>query len=126
MRITSLICAALVLSAAGCGANGVADPPSTGLTGTVVRGPIMPVCQVQVPCDAPFSADFNVQAQGRVVAAFSSDSLGHFEVHLQPGAYLIVPGPDAPIMSPSSQAKPVTVGPVGLTTVQLEFDTGIR
>jgi hypothetical protein len=49
-----------------------------------------------------------------------------FTVMLSPGSYTIVPAADAPLMSATSQAKTVVVGPVGLTTVQLEFDTGIR
>ena len=45
---------------------------------------------------------------------------------LYPGTYTIVPASDAPIMSPGSQIKTVTVGQTGPTTVTLEFDTGIR
>jgi len=99
---------------------------STGLTGVVLRGPIMPVCQTNVPCDAPFSASFTVQQSTVVVGRFQSDSQGHFEVKLPPGTYRIVPGADAPIISPGSQAKEVEVLPDSITTVQLEFDTGIR
>jgi hypothetical protein len=48
-------------------------------------------------------------------------------VFLDPGAYTVVPGTDAPIISPVQQAKPVTVADNGrLTVVQLTFDTGIR
>jgi hypothetical protein len=93
----------------------------------VVRGPITPVCRVDVPCDAPFSAGFTVQRAGRQVAQFQSDSAGQFTVYLQPGAYSVVPNADAPLISPSSQAKAVTVGDTGpLTVVRLAFDTGIR
>ena len=99
---------------------------STGLTGTVLRGPVTPVCQVNVPCDLPFSADFAVMQSTVQVGAFHSDSAGHFQVKLPPGTYRVVPAPSAPIMSPQSQAKQVVVGPDSLTTVQLEFDTGIR
>jgi hypothetical protein len=98
----------------------------TGLAGTVLRGPVQPVCMVGASCDAPFAATFGVYAGGEQVATFQSDAQGRFEVSLAPGVYLVVPGPNAPVISPSSQAKQVTVGPVGLTTVQLLFDTGIR
>ena len=101
--------------------------PATGLTGVVTRGPITPVCRVDVPCDAPFSARFVVQRAGRQVAEFQSDSMGQFTVYLAPGAYTVVPNADAPIISPSSQVKSVTVGDTGLlTVVRLTFDTGIR
>ena len=108
---------------------GVCNNPvalTTGLTGTVSRGPITPVCQVNVPCDAPFSASFEVRQNGRRVATFSSDAQGRFTVSLQPGTYLLVPAPDAPVMNASSQTKTVEVRAEGLTSVELSFDTGIR
>jgi hypothetical protein len=109
---------------AGCGASG--PSPGTGLTGTVVRGPITPVCRVDVPCDAPFSAGFTVERGGRGIARFRSDAAGQFTVYLDPGAYTVVPDADAPVFMPGRQSKAVTVGSAGLTTVQLMFDTGIR
>lgn len=100
--------------------------PTTGLTGVVVRGPVTPVCHVDMACDAPFAATFSVDRNGRSVAAFRSDAQGRFTVYLAPGAYTIVPGADAPILFPQSQTKSAEVLSSGLTTVRLEFDTGIR
>lgn len=118
--------AAMIALLAGCSGDSQ-DVLSTGLTGLVVRGPIQPVCQLNQPCeDAPFSAAFAVYRGSDRVARFRSDTLGAFTVALAPGAYRVVPGPDAPIMDPAGQAKDVEVGAVGLTTVQLAFDTGIR
>src|SRR5438093_800625 len=108
---------------------GVCNSPvalTTGLTGTVVRGPITPVCQINVPCDAPFSASFDVLRGGRRVASFRSDADGHFTVKLPPGKYVVVPATDAPLMHPSAQAKSVEVGAEGITSIDLVFDTGIR
>ena len=108
---------------------GVCNNPvalTTGLTGTVSRGPITPVCRVDVPCDAPLSASFEVRQNGRRVATFRSDSQGRFTVTLRPGTYVVVPAADAPLMNPSAQTKTVEVGAEGLTSVQLAFDTGIR
>lgn len=124
MRITSLFTLALVCGTSGCGAP--AAPTDTALVGTVVRGPIQPVCQIAVPCDAPFSGRFTVQQGDRVVAAFRSDSQGQFEVQLAPGKYVVVPDSDAPIISPSAQVKDVIVRSAGPTSVVLHFDTGIR
>jgi hypothetical protein len=84
------------------------------------------VCRVDAPCDEPFSASFIVRQGGRTVTTFHSDAGGHFETRIAPGTYVVVPAPDAPIISPSSQAKQVEVGSSGLTTVVLQFDTGIR
>jgi hypothetical protein len=99
---------------------------ATGLAGTVMRGPVTPVCRIDVPCDAPFSASFDVQRDGARVASFHSDADGKFTIVLPPGTYLIVPASDAPLMNPSLQAKTATVNPSGLTKVELLFDTGIR
>lgn len=110
---------------AACASTG--PSPTTGLTGVVIRGPITPVCRVDVPCDAPFSAGFTVQRGGRRVADFRSDASGQFTVFLSPGSYMVVPNSDAGIISPASQAKSVTVADTGmLTVVRLMFDTGIR
>jgi hypothetical protein len=116
---------AAVLGAPACSAT--SPSPTTGLTGVVMRGPVTPVCRVDVPCDAPFSAGFTVQKSGQRVAQFQSDATGRFTVFLAPGPYVVVPNADAPIISPSRQSKTVTVLDNGaLTMVQLMFDTGIR
>ena len=104
---------------------GGGDSEQTGLQGTVRRGPIRPVCQVDQPCDAPFSARFGVQQGGQVVAHFQSDSDGRFVVHLAPGTYTIVPDASVPLPM-RGQVQEVTVGPSGVTQVELDFDTGIR
>src|SRR5512132_1791885 len=90
---------------------------TTGLTGVVIRGPVTPVCRVDVPCDAPFSATFSVERSGRRVTQFQSDAAGQFTVFLAPGAYTIVPAADTPIISPTTQGKSVTVADNGMLTV---------
>jgi hypothetical protein len=111
--------------AGGCGSPAGPDL-QTGLTGSVTRGPITPVCIESVPCEAPFAASFTVVRAGRRVGVFRSDEAGQFEVRLAPGDYQVVPAADAPLVAPESQSRSVTVGPVGLTPVALQFDTGIR
>ena len=110
----------------GLAACANATTPSTGLVGAVVRGPTAPVCAEGTPCTAPFSAHFTVRQGSRVVASFQSNALGQYTVRLEPGTYRIVPGPDAPIIDPAAQAKTVIVNSTGLTTLDLQFDTGIR
>jgi len=121
----SIVIAAAALTASACGGPTSATPTS-GLTGTVERSPITPVCSVNVPCSAPFSAGFTANRNGSAAAHFRSDSDGHFTVMLSAGTYQVVPDADAPIIAPTSQVKTVTVQNSGLTTVTLEFDTGIR
>ena len=121
VRRVALVC----LFTLGC--HSPASPTlTTGLTGTVLRGPIAPVCRIERPCDAPFSADFSVEQNGRVVKHFRSDQDGRFTVMLEPGQYRVVPAADAPIIFPTSQAKTVVVRASGLTEIRLTFDTGIR
>jgi hypothetical protein len=98
----------------------------TGLTGVVVRGPIAPVCAIDRPCDAPFSAAFDVYEDARRVAGFRSDADGRFTVTLPAGSYRVIPAADAPILQPPAQVKTVEVRTVGLTEIRLQFDTGIR
>jgi hypothetical protein len=124
-RLPGIVAVIASMAAAGC--SNASLSPITGLTGVVSRGPVTPVCRVDVPCDAPFSATFTVQKSGRQVAQFRSDASGQFTVFLQPGGYIVVPAADAPILSPSAQAKSVSVADSGtLTTIRLMFDTGIR
>jgi hypothetical protein len=117
----------LLIGALSAACSSTAPSPVTGLTGVVIRGPVTPVCRVDVPCDAPFAASFTVQQSGRTVAQFQSDASGQFTVFLRPGNYIVVPSADAPIISPGGQGKQVTVTDSGmLTTIRLMFDTGIR
>jgi hypothetical protein len=117
---------ALLLAAWTLACESPSAPSSTGLSGTVLRGPIQPVCSANQTCDAPFSSGFTVVKIGMTVTSFRSDAQGHYEVRLPAGAYTIVPDADAPIMTPRSQSKDVTVGSSGLTMLDLHFDTGIR
>ena len=103
----------------------LAQNQGTGLEGMVRLGPIQPVCRVGEPCDAPLRAAFQVWQQQRLVTGFQSDSTGHYRVLLAPGVYTVVADSGAPIWPPR-QARDVTVGSVGLTHLDLAFDTGIR
>jgi hypothetical protein len=124
MRCARLLLMIAAVTVARCGSP--ASPTNTGLAGVVRRGPVTPVCALNLPCDAPFSATFAVRQGDRTVATFRSDTQGRFETRLSPGTYVVVPGSNAPIISPASQAKQVEVAPNGLTNVVLQFDTGIR
>ena len=124
LRLHGCVAAAAVMLTA-CGSPTSATL-TTGLTGTVLRGPVAPVCTASVPCSVPFSAGFTIEGRGITVARFRSNPDGRFTVMLAAGSYRVIPDADAPIISPTSQAKAVTVQDTGLTTVTLEFDTGIR
>jgi hypothetical protein len=126
-----LLLAALALGCRGGTAPSGAQQPgggvvtSTGLEGTMLRGPTRSVCQVDRPCTAPFKSGFEVVQAGKIVARFHSDADGHFMISLLPGTYTISPDESAPLLA-RADAHEVTVGPSQLTHVDLEFDTGIR
>src|SRR5258708_3754044 len=92
--MTRVLCLATLIAALACAgpANPTADllgaGGGTGLVGQVLRGPITPVCRVDVPCDAPFSAWFEVLQGTALVTRFHSDSARAFKVALPPGAYV--------------------------------------
>ncbi len=117
-------CLALVVLTVGCGHD---EPmaPATGLTGVVLLGPTRPACPIGDPCEAPFSATFEITKDHVSLATFRSDSQGRFTVALPPGEYVLVPGVDAPLLAPGLQTKSITVGTNGLTSLELRFDTGI-
>lgn len=94
---------------------------------TVVRGPILPACRIDMPCDdVPFVAGFDVRIGNQVVRTARSDTAGRFRVLLAPGTFEIVPQDDAPLLAPRTQGKMVTVTSEPVTRVRLTFDTGIR
>ena len=76
--------------------------------------------------EAPFRATFIVLVAERQVARFESDKKGEFEVLLPAGDYTIVPDRSAPVPTPQSQTKTVTVPKDGFAVVTLRFDTGMR
>lgn len=109
-----------------CASGPGPDAVLVRVDGRVVRGPTQPVCRVDVACDAPFSAGFSVRQGGHTVTHFQSDVNGRFTIRQTPGAYLIVPDADAPILSPEQQVKSLTIPDAASITVELSFDTGIR
>jgi hypothetical protein len=123
MRCLQGACLTAVCSLAACGSSVTAI--DTGLSGTVLRGPVTPVCRTGTACEEPFSARFVVRQGSRTIATFQSDGEGRFETRIPAGSYLVVPSAEAPVF-PHTQSKLVEVGSTGLTTVVLRFDTGIR
>jgi hypothetical protein len=122
-RLDSLALLGLLVS---CGSGAGPDGTTVRVDGHVVRGPIQPVCQINVSCDAPFSAGFSVRQAGHLVLRFHSDADGRFTIQLAAGTYQIAPDPDAPLLAPEQQVKSVTVPAAPSTTIELSFDTGIR
>jgi hypothetical protein len=121
--IRRLLGAAGVLAAL-LAANATAATGS-GLYGTVIEGPVRPVCKVGVRCDRP-AANLRLRfvRNGMTVAAARTDSRGRYRVALRPGRYSIRTAG----MGIASLLKPsdVTVPAGRYSRVNLYRDTGIR
>lgn len=117
---------ALGVLALGCRTIEPEEAATAVLTGTVRRGPITPVCQIDQPCDAPLGATFHVRRGGREIATFVSGADGAFTVKLPPGDLIVVPDASAPLMNATSQERLVNLRAGALTEVNWTFDTGIR
>ena len=123
-------CVALLLLQSfcfACNANPVGQEES-GLTGQVLRGPVVPGPGIEgSPDETPFAAFFHVlDGRDDEVAQFRSDENGRFRIALRPGNYTVVPDDTAPLLFPSRQERSVTVPEKGFAEVVLSFDTGIR
>jgi hypothetical protein len=121
MRVAGAAVAVVASVAAGAGA-----PPSSGLYGTVTRGPTMPVCRVGVPCSAPADGvTLTFRRLGSaVVTRMRTSRTGTYRVRLAPGTYTV-----------RTSAKPFGVIPfparawvarARFRRVNFEIDTGIR
>jgi uncharacterized delta-60 repeat protein len=101
-----------------------------GIRGVVMLGPILPVSRYGIPNERPLpGAIISIESAGggteitRVVA----DQQGRFEIHLQPGTYLLVPlPPEGAVWFPRGVPQTVVVGPgPGWTQVTVDYFSGI-
>jgi hypothetical protein len=110
--------------AEGVPAGSTAAPPprvGTGISGSVRRGPIRPVCVAGVACDAPAAGVLVEIDSGRTaVARLRTGKDGRFLVRATPGMYVVrlVAKRAAPVV--------VRVRTGVFSRVALTVDTGIR
>jgi hypothetical protein len=120
-RFLLLVTAVAVVSTGAASATA-----GSGLRGLVTRGPIMPVCIVDQPCDEPAA---NVKLlflrKGAVVSSVRTSATGMYRLALAPGRYSVrLPGRPAL----GRIVKPQTVRVVRGRYLRVDFsiDTGIR
>jgi hypothetical protein len=114
---------ALAALALGCGSAG--GGTATGLRGYVKRGPIMPVCRVGVPCDAPAKGVKLVFSRsGKVAATTTTNSKGWYRLTLRPGSYAVRTNRRGPEWR--AQPSAVTVPNDRVKRRDFFLDTGIR
>ena len=121
LRLAAGAAVALVLlpAAATGGSTG------SGLYGTVTKGPITPVCQIGVPCDAPVRAMLVFSQSRREVARIRSTEQGRYRISLAPGFYDVRTTVKIGLTKlPKPHAVHVRGG--HWDKINLFFDTGIR
>lgn len=117
---------ALLIAVVTISAGAASGAPGSGLRGLVTRGPIMPVCMVDQPCDEPAA---NVRLvflrNGVVVSRARTSATGWYRVALAPGRYAVrLPGKPAMGRIVKPQTARVLRG--RYSRVDFSIDTGIR
>jgi hypothetical protein len=102
-----------------------AAAPTTGLYGTVHRGPIVPVCRAGEPCDGPAHVTLVFSRLGETVARVHTREDGSYRIRLRPGRYS-VRTTSTSIFERRPDPATATVPRVGYRRVNFFIDTGIR
>jgi hypothetical protein len=79
--------AVVVVTLTGAAAVASAASPGSGLYGTVMRGPITPVCRTGVPCDAPAANLILTFEASQVTKTTRTDRRGRYRIALPAGIY---------------------------------------
>lgn len=123
-RLVAVITTAIAVAACGTQPAG----SGTGIQGMVEAGPTCPVERINSPClPRPLAATVVVRdGSGTEVTRFRSGQDGHFKVELAPGRYTLVGLNLGSSFLPRPIPTPVTVVQGAYTSVDVEYDTGIR
>ncbi|MFM9864850.1 MAG: carboxypeptidase-like regulatory domain-containing protein [Micropepsaceae bacterium] len=119
LAVTFIALLALQACEAGSMETGVIE-------GVVKLGPIMPVCQVGVPCDGVYKGATVVLRTpgGQVVKRATADDKGAFWMDAPTGRFDVAV--DVEGMLPSCTPVPVLVEAGKTARVEIECDSGIR
>ena len=115
---------ALLAVASGLAVSASAAVPRSGLYGTVRRGPIAPVCQVGVPCDAPAPGITLTFSKAGLVRKTRTDARGAYRILLPPGIYAVRTSARPFGETPRPRRVHVRVGHID--RLVFAIDTGIR
>jgi hypothetical protein len=114
-----------VLGTLAFGAGSASSGTATGLRGKVMRGPIQPVCRVDVPCEEPAKGVRLVfYRSGKAVARATTNQKGWYRVTLRPGRYAV--STMNPRVAKSFTPKSATVPKTGVGRQDFDIDTGLR
>jgi hypothetical protein len=123
MRLAALV--SIVALAFAAGAH--AAPKRGTLSGTVMRGPVTPVCAAEQPCDEPAA---NVTLlfvhSGKVVVRTITNAEGRYRVRLPAGLYSVRRGVVSATVDRKLEPNHARVYGGRLTRLDFSIDTGIR
>jgi hypothetical protein len=94
----------------------------SGLHGSVRRGPIQPVCEVETPCTAPAVGVRVTFSRGGVVRHVRTNKRGRYSIRLAPGRYAVRVSGASFGYSP----RKVTVRRGQMSLLRIHIDTGLR
>jgi hypothetical protein len=116
MRYVGVLAVTFALAGAAAG-----QTVRSGLYGTVMRGPITPVCVAEQPCSEPAAgAQLVFWRNGTAVARTTVATDGSYRLHLAAGLYTV--------RASQKRLEPVTARVIAGRMLRLDFsiDTGIR
>jgi hypothetical protein len=118
----------VTLAIAACGSQPAVAPAGTGIQGVVQAGPTCPVERINSPCPPhPLAATIVVRdAGGHEVTRTHSGADGRFKADVAPGTYTVVGLSIGSSMLPRPIPTTATVTSGSYTTVNVEYDSGIR
>jgi hypothetical protein len=124
-----MLASVAVVAVAGGAAQATAQQ-ATGLTGTVKRGPITPVCRIGTPCYAPYRGTLvftplNAEQQSLSPVRTQTQQDGDYRVRLDPVRYRVTT-PRATRFGGLVKPSPVRVLQGSMRRVNFVVDTGIR
>jgi hypothetical protein len=103
-----------------CTGSAVAAARS-GAFGTVIRGPITPVCSAEQPCSEPAAGAVMIFSHdGSEAARVTVGPAGTYRIHLKPGLYTV--------RTRSRRIEPLTlrIRAGAMARADFSIDTGIR
>ena len=120
--------AAMVSIAALAFAGGAHATPKRGtLSGTVMRGPVTPVCVAELPCDEPAANVTLLFIQkGAVITRAVTNLQGRYRVRLPAGGYTVRRAVASAPVDRNLEPNHARVYGGRLTRLDFSIDTGIR
>lgn len=123
MRVVLMLLIAALAVAAGAQA---ATSRGT-LTGTVTRGPITPVCAIEVPCSEPAAnVTLLFLRNGAVSGRAVTNATGHYRLRLQAGTYAVRRPGESTTVGRKLDPNQAVVRAGRISHVDFFIDTGIR